>query len=569
MATLVNAPPATTSNRPTPDRAVVTRSGRLPEITLIAVLALVGYIAAGWWAKYTYNFSLGDALARTLDARLIVSGRDPHAAAIGVYWMPLPTYVQVPLVYVLGFFGRPEFAGPLSTAIWGAGTVLVMGRVARDLGLPRATGFALTVAYALNPVAIYYAANGMSEGAQFFWISMTLWGLLRFFRSATNAGLVLTGVGLAGLVLTKYEAIPLVIVVAGIVTLTHLRRPVSRRYDTLTELVLTIGPALWALLLWFIYLKIITGSFTSFRTVAEATQGGGPAPGPAVTTAITSSPIAAVADARGNLRDSFRYVATWVAAFFPAALLLTPVLLVPPWRKMISGVAVLAFGLASIGATGYLVYRGGTYGNARYFTALVPIGAVAVILATSRIPLTRYRRAFVDPVMVGVLVLAGVTAGLAESEASQSVEQEGRVFGLLAGRYDDQPNLTKPTTDFSSEFAPFAARMDALLTPADRVLLDTRFTGPAALFSEHPKQLIVNADRDYEQIVAPTGLTVRIDYAVVPPDANIMGLPSVRDDAYQLVRREPAWEKVFGTKVAELWMNTDLKRKGDPYPPQG
>jgi len=117
--------------------------------------------------KYDYNFHIGDALARTLDAKLTLWSRDPHMAAMCVYWMPLRTFAGA-LMAFLQPLGHPDYAGPLSSALFAAGTVAVIANAGRDLGRNRLSALLAAAAYGVNPVAdATQGAGGETTAAAF------------------------------------------------------------------------------------------------------------------------------------------------------------------------------------------------------------------------------------------------------------------------------------------------------------------------------------------------------------------------------------------------------------------
>ena len=63
---------------------------------------------------------IGDALARTALASYVIQGRQPHLAAIGFVWNPIPSVLEIPFVLLLHLFGLQQLAGPAVSALAGA-----------------------------------------------------------------------------------------------------------------------------------------------------------------------------------------------------------------------------------------------------------------------------------------------------------------------------------------------------------------------------------------------------------------------------------------------------------------
>jgi hypothetical protein len=524
---------------------------RLWEIYFLGILATYIYALLGWWLKYHYHFSIGDALARTTDAKAIIFSRDPHAAAIGVYWMPLPTIVQLPFVAILEPLRHVEFAGPLSTAFFGGGTVVILGKLCRDLGLSRPTGFLLSAAYAFNPVVAYFAANGMSEGAEFFFIALSLWGLLRFLRDDRNSSAVITAFGLAGLALTKYEVAPMILLIAVVLTLMHLRKlPRGQWHESALNLSIIVLPSIFFVAVWLTYQKLILGSFLAFTHVST---GSGVIARPEVKSVF------------GDWSATAEFVGHWLFVFFPACVLLIPVLVLPPWRRMLGGLAVAATGVVAVIATAYYLYEGHSVGEPRYFTSIIIIGTIAVIVVAARIPRGNISHWVIDPAAILIVLVAAYSGTYAEAANRTSVEGEERVFQVANGVYDPHP----PTSLNHHELSQQAARkLDSLLQPGDRAFVDERYDQDVFLFSYKPDQIVTNSDRDYEQLASPTGISARIGWAVVP-HAVAAGQQLTDDDAYQLVRRQTGWTKMWQNDRVEIWLRDPDALRGLPMPPRG
>ena len=526
------------------------RSSRLWEGYFLALVLTYLYVLFGWWLRYHYHFALYDSLARTNDAKEMIFSRDPHAAALGVYWMPLPTVVQLPLLAILEPLRHPDFAGPLSTALFGGGTILVLTRICRDLGLSRVSGFFVSLAYGLNPVIAYYAANGMSEGAEFFFIAVALWGLLRFVKDERNSSAVIAATGLAGLAMSKYEALPVILLASLVLVGLQLKRlPRGQWHETALNLSIIVLPSVFFVGLWLIYQKFILGSFFAFRHVGINT-GNDATPG--------------VRALVGSWPATIRFVAQWMVLLFPPAALLIPALILPPWRKMMAGFTVAAMGVLTILTTAYYIYTGRSVGEPRYFTPIIIVGTIALVLVAARLPRRSLSHFLIDPAVVLAVVVAGYSGAIAEAHANTSVEGEPRVFKLAEGIYDPTPGKN----DSSMLAAQTARKLDSLLRPGDRVLIDERYDSQVNLFSTKSDQVVTNSDRDYEQLVSPTGIEARIGFAILPHDAPSELHPE-NNDAYLMVHRESGWREIWHNDREEIWQRDEAYLKALPMPPRG
>ena len=101
----------------------------------IAIVSLIVYIGAAVWMRAGLGYAIGDALARSANARAMVQSRYPGIAPVGFVWMPLPTLIQVPFVIVLAPFGLVSYAGPVANSFCGALAAYILVRTCRDWGL--------------------------------------------------------------------------------------------------------------------------------------------------------------------------------------------------------------------------------------------------------------------------------------------------------------------------------------------------------------------------------------------------------------------------------------------------
>src|SRR5690349_19080871 len=99
---------------------------RLRAGPLVFGSSLLFYLAVSAILVFGANVILGDALARVANAYRILFSRDPHLAAIGFVWSPLPPLAVLPLLPLKSLW--PDlvargFAGNIVTALFMAGAV--------------------------------------------------------------------------------------------------------------------------------------------------------------------------------------------------------------------------------------------------------------------------------------------------------------------------------------------------------------------------------------------------------------------------------------------------------------
>src|SRR5215471_835428 len=155
--------------RETPGRRLRRRTARW----LIFGLPLALYLAVGVLLAFHYDSFNGDAQARVANAYYVLFSRDPHVAAIGFVWNPLPSLSVLPLLSLKTLWpplATRAFAGNIMSALFMAGAVYQIDAMLRDLKLNVGVRYALVAIFAFNPMIVYYGANAMSEGIFIFFL---------------------------------------------------------------------------------------------------------------------------------------------------------------------------------------------------------------------------------------------------------------------------------------------------------------------------------------------------------------------------------------------------------------
>src|SRR5436309_2076171 len=194
------------------------------------------YLGVGAVLVFVFHLMMGDAVARVANASYALFSRDPHLGSIGFVWPPLPTLVLLPLLplkVLLPALVDRGFAGNIVSAVFMAGAVVQLHGTLVDRGRSRAVVWALTAAFALHPMIIFYGANGMTEAPFLFFLLTATRALARWLDRNELRPLITAGVALACAYLTRYEAIAAGIAAAAVVAIVSYRRAAagSRRRD--------------------------------------------------------------------------------------------------------------------------------------------------------------------------------------------------------------------------------------------------------------------------------------------------------------------------------------------------
>jgi Dolichyl-phosphate-mannose-protein mannosyltransferase len=506
-----------------------TKVRRCWEIWALAVLSAILYVVVAIWMRYSMHYAIGDSLARTAGAEYVLFSRDPHLAALGSVWLPLPTFIQIPFVLFLKPFGQVELAGPVSTALCTVATTLIIVRLCRLLDLGRAATFAIALAWAANPVIVFYAANGMSEASSFVFVALMMLGYLGWVRLNQTSYLVILAMGLAGAVLVRYEALGLVPVMA----LLAAGERKSWRHSLSTILVVAL-PAVGAFTLWVLSSLILRGD-AFYWLKADSVGAARPT-------------YAAWLPSQHDVLGTLVFALRWTIIFGPVLVVLVLMLARRGRTRGTLGILVAAgvFPMTHF----LLLLEGKSWGIPRYFATAALFAAVAAAWLASAGPGARWLRMGWQAAIVAVLLLGAITGPIAlTSPVATADEAEARIFGSF--------NATQPQVGVSaSEQNPdrwrtLAADLDPELAHGKTVLVDTTQGFPVVLFSHYPSGFVIPSDGDFQSILAdPTG---RVDYALTFPQAlasDVVGQASgpgwvlVRDYGFARLYRVPSGHAV-------------------------
>lgn len=246
------------------ERRALTR-GRpaLIEGTILFALSFAVFAALGIWLTVHLKVVAFDGAYRLTHAYLAWYGAPAKLAAIGFVWPPVMTIVFMPLALIKPLV-TSLVALPLTSAVFAAGTLVVLNRLLEHCGLPRLARYPLLVAFAANPMFVHYATNGMSEMLAFFWLVLGFYEFLRWERTNQSAYLALSGAALAFGVLSRYELLPYAAVIGAGMLAIAISRWRTRPKVIESSILLFAAPIVYALMTWMLFNWIVIGDPLNF-----------------------------------------------------------------------------------------------------------------------------------------------------------------------------------------------------------------------------------------------------------------------------------------------------------------
>ncbi len=476
-----------------------------------------------------------DTMSRVANGYYVLFSRDPHLAAIGFVWNPLPSLLAIPILMlspVLPALASKAFAGVVISAIAGALSMVMARRVFRLLGVNRRWSVALTIALGLQPLILISASSGASESLLLLAALYVTLNLGRWLGEDDPWYLVHTGLGLAFAYLVRYEgaaaALAVTIVVLA-VSFWRSRGGPRPKWTFILDGCLVAAPFGAAFVGWAVASKMIVGSW--FATYDS--QYGNSAQ-------VTSGRETIDAVTGGNLGGTLTYIATQLTHIAPLFLVFVVLSCVVAWRRRDLRVLALVAVLGGILAFDEYAFLSDTsFGWLRFQIMAIPWGILSAgYLIGSIGPKARVGRNAVAWALL-IIHLGGLPLAWRGSlDPLLAREESLALSSARAGQYDIQGSV--------------ANYLDSMNLNNGTVITDVAYTFPIVLASRNPRQFVITPDRDFRQkLDNPVGEGV--EYALVslpklsPADAVEAKYPGLYEDGAGVATMDREWVDGQGT----------------------
>jgi hypothetical protein len=524
------------AKRPAPAAAAPTRTG----LAAVFWLALAAYLAAAAFLVLHEHLLAGDTYSRVAIAHRILFSRDPHLAAIGFVWSPLPILALLPLVPlspVWPALTTDGFAASIVSAVCMAAAAREVAAFLGDIDVGRRRRWMLTLAFAAHPLVVLYAANGMSEAMFLLFLLMAARRLAGWLRTGDLGKGTGAALALGAAYLARYEALAAAGATVGLVMLSTYRRapgtPKLRIEQAACDALVIAGPVL-----------------AVFAGLALASW------------AITGNPVEQITSAYGNSAQlrvwSSATGSTGSAAYLQLAG--SQVLILEPFIVLIAVLAALrawmygsrASTLAVVGMVGgafAFMFWSNAHGavdhQLRYLITAIPLSVLAAGSALARgrarpeprahvrrvaaraglsaLPALR-RRA---PLVLGAatLLMVGFALPVSAYEMMSPVYNPSESVVVRATVGELSSAEQRATQRFVTERR-IAADLDALQLTPGSVLVDDFLGFAVPLNSRNPRQFTITSDRDFQAVLADPG-AAGVRYVLVPEPSNLGLLDAV------------------------------------------
>jgi hypothetical protein len=520
--TLVQERPVT-SGEVSPIETEKRRSrGLLTESHLVVLIAGLSYATVAGFLDFRYEIFPPDAVFRMANGFYVLYSRHFHLAAIGFVWNPLTSVIDmVPLL--LKDIWHPlvsrDVAASLASVVAMTGAVHQLRSMIKEWGIQRTPRLVLIALFALNPMVIYYSANGMSEALYLFTTIGTARYLRRWFaeddlRSLVNAG------GMVALCYLAREEGVAIAVVSGLLVLAvsaHRSTEQHRVMSALTDVAVYLLPVAVSFVAWaFASLVITSSAFDQFTS-----QYGNSAQIQDYGSYYHLQP--------GHYGARIAHEVTALQSLAPLLPLIVLVAAVVAIRRrdgqLLLPLAVFGGG---IGFTILSYLDNQIFPWFRFYILALPLEVllVAAILAPAsagaaqvRNPNIRARRVATSLIgaCLAVLLIAPslLTTARAMDDSKIGIEESAQLVTVF------HPSLyrTPPSDDALLPIMPY---LEKLNLPDGDVLTDDAYDCMATtiLRSSNPKIFVITNDSDFHRILSDP-LTWHAHYLVVPPPGGI------------------------------------------------
>lgn len=234
------------------------RRGARWEGLAIFVLFAGAYFALGYRTTIEDDVIVFDSLDRLARAYMAFWNDPPKLAAIGFAFPPLTTIAFLPLAIVKPL-ASSLVALPLLSALFSAGTMVVLNVTFRRCEMPALMRYALLLAFGLNPLWLFYAGNGTGDAVYLFFLAFGVMCFVNWYCTEGAIHLMGAGTALALAAMTRYGLLVWAVVTAFLVAAALARRGADR--DEVEGSVITYAaPAFYAVALWTLFNALIVDS---------------------------------------------------------------------------------------------------------------------------------------------------------------------------------------------------------------------------------------------------------------------------------------------------------------------
>ncbi|MFC5700461.1 hypothetical protein ACFPVX_04120 [Cohnella faecalis] len=514
--------------------------------TVVFAFIFILEVIFGYYVAVHLPYINGDAISRVANAFYVLYSRDPHLAAVGFIWNPLPSFLAMPVLLFQPWLPTLSSAGLssviITSAFAGLTAVVLLQAFYKNLGSATFFGIACTLLFVLNPFQFWYGANGMSEALFGFFLLVSVIHWTQWIRDNSVHSLTMVSLMLSLAFLTRYEAIPFsaAIVFATFWYMLAKKSVFAKIESTLLMLLL---PVLFTVTVWLVLNYTIMGDALYFLHSSYSNAG--------QSEFLADNPVMSVLI--GNPEASFKFVCKRIAVFaIPYAVLLLFRLLSRTalrWDFLVFTVLTFSIPLFQW----YMLYGGLSFGWLRffYYPLLITIAWLPYELSSNAQP--SMARAL-KPSMLAALAVSAVLVVPVMNNASLSPEEYSVIHYRDSATYQKTLLNRKISQKLDREI--FDSDPNAL------VIADSFNAFEIILNSRNPRRFVNTTDRDFKAVLDQP-LKFHVEYLLVPKPEGLSALNAVHVKYPLLYEGNADWAKLV-FDIDDRWKLYRIV--GEPHP---
>lgn len=450
---------------------------RVESLALFAVAAGI-YFYVGYTVVVQDSVVVFDALDRLTRAYMVWHNDPPKLAAIGFVFPPLSTMVFLPFT-VIKPIATSLVALTLMSALLGGAMVTAMNRLLARCSMPGAQRWIVLALFALNPLVVFYAGNGMSEVVSLALLTFALSCFVSWALTMQPRFLVGAAMAFALLLLLRYSFAVWALAIAVMIGI-GLGRRGAESDETEGTLITFLAPLLYALGVWILFNWLIVGDPMGWLGGSGAFAVNAPQ-----------------ADSAGSVDFAEVVLRTGQLALgvFALGIVVVPALVFAAVARrdaMALWLAILAFvGLAVIGV-GALVEQDL---DAFALRNALPVLVVCVAGAAWLYRILPGARMLVLPATIVGLVLTGVGSWIAMKRYPFQNQEQAFARAIQGGADQDGTNSIGGFRVGTGPEERMAAYVNANVAGRSRILADNAQTFGVILLSGRPELFFDRVDR--------------------------------------------------------------------------
>ncbi|HRE40931.1 MAG TPA: phospholipid carrier-dependent glycosyltransferase [Ignavibacteria bacterium] len=169
------------------------------------IAGIVGLIAQYYSFSNRLQFAYGDSYRRLDISRKIYDSLSPGILQqIGTVWLPIPTIINIPFVYIDYLWYSGTGAALINFFFFVLNAVVIFKLLKNLTSDPFVTWFGFLL-FTFNPNILYFQSSGMSENLFIFFITCSVYLMVRWKKNNDDEYLIFAGIMASLAAGTRYE----------------------------------------------------------------------------------------------------------------------------------------------------------------------------------------------------------------------------------------------------------------------------------------------------------------------------------------------------------------------------